>query len=276
MLNEPINIFLISFKFSDTLPHVINSIKKNIKYPNRIIIGDNLSNNSRKIRNMLRSFVDEGRIYSAYFYPTNSKTKIIKHMVYSEMELNNGHFPEYTVFSDGDALIKHIDDSCWLTDFISKMQLNPKIGIVGYQNKNTSIKRSRAGVKIEPDFISPSGAKSKFIEYSSESISSDSPCPIRAHYLLSRTHTLLDFWTEFEQDDIYDGQYQRYLGNLGYSASKYINGFTYNLGTIKAGYVMDLLDKRFKLDRAYNKLRHTNWKNCEYPSKYERIEKIRK
>ncbi len=83
----------------------------------------------------------------------------------------------------------------------------------------------------------------------------------------------MDYWKDIDRTDIYDGSYERYLSKRGLIIAKYIKGYTYNIGTIKAGFFIDNLQNKFKLDKSYNSLRHINWTECNEPVDYVRLTK---
>ena len=268
-MSEKINIYIISYFFDDTLPDVIDSIRKYTEHPIRIIVGDNYSKNSSVIREQISNMCKNDLIDAAYFYEDNHGTKIIPHMFKMEHEKYGVPTSEYTIVSDGDALLSDKTSKCWLTDFLEKFNTNPRLGIVGFQTKNDSLPDSIYNLKNSSSrFIeNPDFDFKKFLPH--EILEVICP-PCRGHLLTIKTDILTKYFNKFHQG-IYDGDLQRYCASLGYQVYQYYRTYTYNLGTIKGGYDTDDLSKKYKFEQEYLNNRIIKWHDLPSPINYLRI-----
>jgi hypothetical protein len=266
---QPINIYMISYFFDDTIIDVISAIHKYTKHPVRIIVGDNYSKNSEKIRSQLNELLENNLIYAAYFYENNHGTKIIPHMFQSEHTKYNTPISSYTIVSDGDCLLSNSTRDCWLTDFINEFNTDKGIGIIGFQTKNDSLPDSIYNLKnsssrfIEnPDFT--------FKNFSSKEISDVQVPPCRGHLLTINTELFKKYLIECP-NGVYDGDLQKFASKNNYSVSQYYKTYTYNLGTVKGGYDIDGLSEKYKFEKEYRENRIINWQALPYPKNYTRI-----
>jgi hypothetical protein len=262
---KAIPIYLLSYYFEDTLFDVIDRLNEITKVPIKIIVGDNFSENSNQIRKKLADYKHQNKIHSSYFYPENHGTKIIKHMVYAE-----GEKSEYIVIGDGDALINSDSSFCWLSDFL-KILNDPKIGLIAFQSKNESLpvamenkKRDSLSFKIS--------SKDSHTTFSAKEVLAMPASPVRGHFMTLKTASLYEYYqNRVDGDGTYDGGLQRFLASKNYSIAKYTRSFTYNLGTIKAGYDCDGLNQKYPVDLKYKNIRKVSWDNFTFPKNYKKI-----
>lgn len=268
-MKDPINIYMISYYFDDVLTDVISAIHKYTKYPIRIIVGDNYSKNSIKIRKQLSDLCSQNLIHAAYFYEKNHGTKIIPHMFHTEHIEYKTPISKWTTVSDGDCLLSNSTKKCWLTDFVEEFNKDKKLGIVGFQTKNDSLPDSIFNLKNSSSkFIQNSNFS--FKKFSAKDMLELKVPPCRGHLLTIDTSLFQKYLVE-KPHGVYDGELQRFGAGLGYSASQYYETYTYNLGTVKGGYDIDGLAKKYKFEKEYKENRIISWASLPYPTKYTRI-----
>lgn len=265
---KPIPIYLLSYYFEDVITGVVDRLNEVTKHPIKIIVGDNLSKNSTKIRDKLLKYKQENKIHSAYFYPENHGTKIFKHMINNECDDS-----EYLSFGDGDALISEKIKTCWLAEFLEILK-DSKIGLVGFQSKNDMLIWATQNKKIDSvRFVSSN--KEKYILHSASKVLKMSITPIRGHFITIKKKLLnLYYKANTRSGGTYDDDLQRFIAKNNYSTAQYTNSFVYNLNTIKSGYDCDGLSENYPADKSYIPVRKKiskEWDILSYPDKFEKI-----
>lgn len=200
----PINIVMISYYSKEIVERVIDRINERTETPFRLIVGDNLSENSPEIREMLRQKVDEGKISRAYFYDDNYMTTILNHMV--ELEMNDAKF---TIITDHDALLSEDVDPKWLDEFKECFNNMDNVAGIGFRSMNGNL--SENGVNKNND------TKKEFCINME-----DGRCMFNAHYF-AFDNTLLKRYMNNKRP-IVDGGLRQFVDEI-----RRIDGINYKL-----------------------------------------------
>jgi hypothetical protein len=237
MNEKQVDIAFMSFYFTDVIFMVVDRLHEVTKHPFRIIVGDNLSENSPVIREKLRSYVEQGKISTAYFFDNNSR--------YNRMEMyKNEPKPDYYIGSDQDALIEDNQDGCWLTDYVEMLESDNNVGIAGFSAKNGW--GSRSGQKR----TSQRTTVQKWKMYPPKRRGGHG-LPFNGHLIAIKS----EFMDGYRKTGMMwsDGSIQRFLAELGYASARYDKSSVYNVSSIKRGFKVDGMD--IAVDHGYKKLR---------------------
>lgn len=241
-MNKKVDIVFMSFYFTDVIFMVVDRLHEVTKHPFRIVVGDNLSENSPVIREKLRDYVKQGKISTAYFFDNNSR--------YNRLAMyKNEPNPDYYVGSDQDALVENNKDGCWLTDSIEMLESDNNVGITGMSSLNGTCPRpgqtlrdtSCGDWKIFPPDYRRLNRKSR----------GDWP-PFKGHLMTYKSEFMDSFCKGrrfFADDFIQD----LITTKLGYASARYEKTSVYNLGTIKVGNKVEGID--IPVDLGYKKFR---------------------
>jgi len=127
------NIYLTCFHFKEIIFHTIDRIKQTIKYPHRIIVSENLSENSKTIRERLNFYLELNKINKIYTFNNNSRLNRLL-CIKDDLKQNPCDF---ITISDQDAYIEEGIKQCWLKEFtnlLNNKTLN--IGAVAFSSYN--------------------------------------------------------------------------------------------------------------------------------------------
>lgn len=137
-IDKPINIFLVTFYFTDVIVETIKRIKDITKYPYRLIVGDNKSVNSDEIRVELKKLLNEGYIDKLYFFGENYLGASIRFLYENEEQHS-----DITILTDCDVYVTETNDRCWLTEYVENYSKNEKLGMLGIYTLNPNYRRKK-------------------------------------------------------------------------------------------------------------------------------------
>jgi len=147
-MNKTVNIFLVSFYFSEITERVIRRIHEVTKYPFKLIVGDNRSVNSDVIVPKLKKLVDEGLTDELFIYGENYVSSIGKHMFY------NTEKADITIITDYDSFISDIDENdCWLTDYVNEFNEDDLMALEKAVEQTVRVSLDEIG--LDPDDLKP-------------------------------------------------------------------------------------------------------------------------
>jgi hypothetical protein len=248
MNEKQVDIVFMSFYFTDVIFMVVDRLHEVTNHPFRILVGDNLSENSPEIRKKLRSYVEQGKISTAYFFDNNSRRNRLS-------MYKNESKPTYYVGSDQDALIEDTQDGCWLTDSIEMLESDNNVGITGLSSLNAPIVGRGPISTCDKKFQDTPCPQWKIFPHDHKKLSRKSNGwwpPFKGHLMTYKSEFMDKFCQTgnfFADDHIQD----LITTKLGYSSARYEKTSVYNLGTIKVGHPVEGMD--IPVDRGYIKFR---------------------
>jgi len=132
MNEERVNIILLSYYSWDILKLVVDQIRRVTDYKNyQIIVADNFSIKSKEMRENIKEYVELGIISKAYLFDKNYMINAWKYVLFDNID------SKYTILSDYDAFImKPLENSCWLTDFITLLETEKNVSVAQFSSKN--------------------------------------------------------------------------------------------------------------------------------------------
>ena len=258
-MNKKVDIHFMSFYFTDVIFMVVDRLHEVTKHPFRIIVGDNLSENSPIIREKLREYVEQEKISTAYFFDNNSRRNRLA-------MYKNEPKPDYYVGSDQDALIENNQNGCWLADAIEMLESDNNVGITGISSFNGPIQGSKKKLKD-----SNSGDWKIFPPNCKKKMKRGYWPPFKGHFVTYNS----EFMDKFCQTGRFyaDDHIQNLITtSMGYSSARYEKSSVYNLGTIKIGRTVPGID--IPTDMGYLKpRRRISSLNSVPPGNFEIIRK---
>lgn len=206
-MHKSVNIFLLSY-YLDVIIECVNRISEYTKYPHKVIVGDNKSENSDKIRTNLEKLVENKKIHKAYFYDDNNSGNSIEHM------LRDNDDSEFSIISDGDALLPNTP-TCWLTDYVNLFDTYPNMGIIGFSSENLPIGKimSNQWMKENKDITN-----NKFFILKPDEMPQS--LLFYGHFMMAKTEFFIDFYDTktFLSKDIL---FQSHAANKGLLRARY-------------------------------------------------------
>ena len=117
-------VFIQSYERPIYLWACLDSLYRNTKHPCRFVLIDNASRDPL-VNKVIGAFEARGMFYSVHRRKENTQDAMpeaLKH--------HNDQLGEYFGYVQSDILV-HPSEPCWLTEFISLVQENPDLGLVG-------------------------------------------------------------------------------------------------------------------------------------------------
>ena len=248
---KSVTIIMTSYFLEEVLFRVIDRLIEVTDYPYKLIVGDNLSENSESIRKRLKEYVDEGKIHKTYFFHGNYRGMNVREIFSKEPK------SDYTILTDCDAYILEKDDPCWLTTFINTMEKDKQVAGIAFSSINSpTIITSRGGHNTEHVKKVKKLKDSIFCVKDTNKKRSDGECHHNGHFYTLRTSILKGL------PSFVDGNIFQKLKRKGYKSYRYDKTSVINLSTIVA---LDLSEK-YDIDITTNK----NYLNLRRRSKHHK------
>jgi hypothetical protein len=127
-VNEDVTIIMVTYYLGDALFKCIDRLIEVTDYPYRLIVAENLSDNSPTIREKLREYVDSGKVDKAYFFNENFLASVTPYIFRKEKKT------KYTIITDSDVYITKKDTPCWLTTFVNKLSSEDDLASVAFHS----------------------------------------------------------------------------------------------------------------------------------------------
>jgi len=222
LTQNDVTIIMISFYLEEVLFKTIDRLIEVTKYPYRLVVGDNFSDNSNKIRKKLKEYVDDGKIDKVYFFNKNFKAKNTKFIFNKEPKT------KFTVLTDSDAYILNRSTDCWLTDFINKFESNKEIGLISFSSLNSPTQITSTG-----------GDKHERVKKVKKLVNGDfcvkgpnNKCHHNGHYMTFKTELLKNLPNKI----FTDGAIMSQLKESKNKSLRYDKNSVLNLSTIVSGF----------------------------------------
>ena len=233
-LYPKVKIILVSYHQEKILDKVIRQLNKVTKYPNfEIIIADNRSENSDKIKNLCANFIAEGLISKAYFFKRNLMGNATRYVVMDNLDC------DYITWGDYDAyILDPKDESCWLSDFIDCLKNDERALMLQFSAINNPLFR-RGLPEIEID--------------SSNTWTVNGTA--NGHYLTVRKEFFIDYVTSFTYPLFVDGNFMIFTeakktsDGINYYRKRYDKNSVINLSSESCG--ISNLDNDIIRDQDY-------------------------
>jgi len=129
---KKVNIFLLCYYSYDVLDAVLTRLSEVTKYENYdVFLVDNRSINSESVKEVAKKHIEIGGLKKAYFFNKNYMSNSIREVIDANLDC------DVICFGDYDALIDlPKDDSCWLSEFVEKLESDSKAGVLQFSSKN--------------------------------------------------------------------------------------------------------------------------------------------
>ncbi len=234
MVRPKVKIILVSYYQDLILDKVIRQLNKVTRYPNfEIIIADNRSENSDKIKELCIDHIKNGLISKAYFFSKNLMGNATRYVITNNLDC------DYIVFGDSDAYILNPKDgSCWLTDFIECLKSDERALMLQFSAINNPLYR-RGLPEIEID------------DSNTWTINGVA----NGHYITVRSDFFIDYMKNFRNPHFVDGNFmifteaKNHKDGLSYYRKRYDKNSVINLSSETCG--ISNLDNDIISDQNY-------------------------
>lgn len=232
----------------DTVFKTIDRLCEVTDYPYKLIVGDNLSENSESIREKLKEYVDAGKIDKLYLFDGNYRGgNVIE--IFKKEKLG-----KYTILTDSDAYILEKDEPCWLTTFVNKLDSDNTVGSIAFSSINSPTKITARGADKSQRVKKVKELKNKTF---CKKDSVDGKCHHNGHFLTLRTSILKKKLVKAggSGDAFVDGNLYGFIKSLGYSLLRYDKTSVLNLSTISSLNLSEKYGVNISYNKKYLKLR---------------------
>jgi len=225
-------IFILSWNRPIYLWVCLDSIYRHTTHPCKIIIADNNSDDPL-VKEIIKNFDKRGLFHAVHFYDENDPFRLKKLVDQYWDEID-----EYFVFIESDIEILPLEDkSCWLTEFVTYLEEDPELGIVGsrvYQNDFINMENAKI---LEPHlsddeltFLIKANAPMRKYQHTDDTLISPHNPPLRLLMIRKDNYALTGFGrdTEIHKRTIENGYKSRISTKIVHRHLSLLNIFDYN------------------------------------------------
>lgn len=221
---KSVNIYMVAYHSLEIIETTIRRLHEVTKYPFRLVVGDNLSQNSDEIRGFLKNMVDNGLVDMLFMYDDNYLSSITKHMI-----LNDTNKSDIIIITDQDAFINDKNKGCWLTDYMEAFNDDEKVMMIQFHSLNGNLSMNGVGYKI---------SDGKFCKSNNET---KEKCQSNGHFMALKKEYLESFFNVYPNKPTTDGFLIMYMdeirnkNNIDYTKLRYDKNSVINLSSDSCG-----------------------------------------
>jgi Glycosyl transferase family 2 len=144
LMSQPIAVFIVSRNRALYMWACLDSLFKYTRHPCRFIFGDNGSNDPL-VHQVVEGFERRGMFHSVLFRPEN-EPDLFEILVKGHLEL----LGEYFALVESDVMVLP-QDPCWLSQFVSLMQEDEKLAMLGSFIDQSDFLRAEDAKRLAPE-----------------------------------------------------------------------------------------------------------------------------